>query len=475
MPPGDPELRFEQVLARHLRRGTAHAGCLDAENLAAYHESALTPAEMAACKEHMAACARCQQALEALKASEAVPIQEESVLVAAAAPAAVETRRAADGSFVKPVGDRARARPVRLWQWLVPAAAVAAGIVIWIGVRESHRNAKAPVEVAMNAAPGKAPEAISPASKAQPQAAPKSAQPMPKTAPLARATESSISAEGRTAGGFAAKPQAASGGVAREESQRALSRVAAPSPAEGARQADFGNVGPQSVLGAISRDQAAPPKPSAVPPAPAKREAATENEIKEDKDLSATTVLAETDIADTTRVRSDQRTKQAASQEKAAQEAAGKLPVKGREAAAVDTLRDSDAKLRTAAAAARPITWEIAEPGGRVLWRTGDSGQIEKSADGGAAWARQSTGVTAELLAGAAPSEQVCWIVGRAGTVLRTTDGEHWARIPFPFHLDLGGVAASDDLHALVWDTQGKMEFETSDGGGTWTRADRKE
>jgi len=52
----------------------------------------------------------------------------------------------------------------------------------------------------------------------------------------------------------------------------------------------------------------------------------------------------------------------------------------------------------------------------------GRSGLIEFSKDGGSSWSRQTSGILADLLTGAAPSDQVCWIVGSAGTILLTTD-----------------------------------------------------
>ena len=46
----------------------------------------------------------------------------------------------------------------------------------------------------------------------------------------------------------------------------------------------------------------------------------------------------------------------------------------------------------------------VSAPGGTVLWRFGAGGQLSRSADGGASWQPQASAVTAELLAGAAPS-----------------------------------------------------------------------
>jgi len=126
-----------------------------------------------------------------------------------------------------------------------------------------------------------------------------------------------------------------------------------------------------------------------------------------------------------------------------------------------------------AATGAWPV--RIMAPGGRVLWRAGPNGAIEKSADGGATWTPQSSGVSAELLAGAALSEKLCWIAGRGGTVLRTMDGEHWVKLPFPSNGDLGSVTPTDAQIAVVWVIQEKITYATFDGGSTWVPTDIKQ
>ena len=110
----------------------------------------------------------------------------------------------------------------------------------------------------------------------------------------------------------------------------------------------------------------------------------------------------------------------------------------------------------------------VAAPGGTVRWRVGAGGQIARSDDGGATWRPQASGVAADLLAGAAPSPMTCWVVGAAGTVLLTTDGERWERRPFPLAVDLTAVEASSARAATVTARDGRR-FETIDTGLTWT------
>jgi hypothetical protein len=103
-----------------------------------------------------------------------------------------------------------------------------------------------------------------------------------------------------------------------------------------------------------------------------------------------------------------------------------------------------------------------------VQWRI-DGSAVERSIDNGRTWQAQATGTTADLLAGASPAPTVCWIVGRKGTVLLTTDGESWRQVPFPEPgIDLVSVSARNDTEAAVTTAGGRV-YRTTDGGRTWT------
>ena len=111
----------------------------------------------------------------------------------------------------------------------------------------------------------------------------------------------------------------------------------------------------------------------------------------------------------------------------------------------------------------------IASPSPSILWRFAASGRIDHSSDKGTTWSAQADfGV--ELLAGSAPSELVCWVVGRAGFVARTTDGERWETATTPTADDLVGVEAQDAMNATVI-TVGGSRYVTTDGGRTWALA----
>ena len=66
---------------------------------------------------------------------------------------------------------------------------------------------------------------------------------------------------------------------------------------------------------------------------------------------------------------------------------------------------------------------EILSPDPAIRWRIAGADRAafhRWRIDGGT---RLPIGATAELVAGAAPSTTVCWLVGRGGVVLRSTDG----------------------------------------------------
>jgi photosystem II stability/assembly factor-like uncharacterized protein len=112
-------------------------------------------------------------------------------------------------------------------------------------------------------------------------------------------------------------------------------------------------------------------------------------------------------------------------------------------------------------------TTVIETPDASVQYRIPGAGFIERSSDGGATWQGQSVKSDAEILAGAAPSVNVCWLVGRGGVILMTTDGKRWKKVPSPAVADLVGVTAADAAFATVTAADGQR-FSTENGGRTW-------
>jgi hypothetical protein len=123
---------------------------------------------------------------------------------------------------------------------------------------------------------------------------------------------------------------------------------------------------------------------------------------------------------------------------------------------------------RIASAALAPLS--VPAPSGTTIWRIGQAGVIQRSADSGTTWFIQPSGVVADLIAGSAYSDQVCWLVGRNGTVLRTTNGgATWQKLTSPSSVDLLGVFSINADSATVTDAAGRA-FETTTAGAHWTR-----
>jgi len=122
------------------------------------------------------------------------------------------------------------------------------------------------------------------------------------------------------------------------------------------------------------------------------------------------------------------------------------------------------AELQKSARLAAPI--EIATLDPSVGWRiVGD--RIERSNDGGKTWTLMHQD-TSGIAAGSAPSNSVCWFVGRGGRVLLTVNaGATFADVSLTEPLDLASVAAIDARNAMVYSVVGRR-FRTEDGGRTW-------
>jgi photosystem II stability/assembly factor-like uncharacterized protein len=79
------------------------------------------------------------------------------------------------------------------------------------------------------------------------------------------------------------------------------------------------------------------------------------------------------------------------------------------------------------------------------------------------------SGVTTDLLAASAPSNDVCWVVGKSGTIVRTLDsGAHWQLVRPPARDNFAAITATDSNNATVVSSNGQR-FATHDGGVTWS------
>jgi hypothetical protein len=477
MAPDERDRRFDKALARHLR-STAPAreaaslpdvpasrsgSCPDSETLAAYHERSLLPEELNSWKEHIVGCAHCQTILAQLEATDEIALQaSEEVEVFAAKessepvmtarnletfPAAAPSpSQRADGATPSKKSRRLLLLRGARWQWLAPAGAIAAGLLVWIAL---HENQPLPlpslnqVQVATKQAPAPpspsvstAVQEVSPSAKAAPSK-PQSAadefasantrraleamKPAQKLDHLAQVSPSRPLAD-KESGSRKDKARDSSADLHFAEKMPDLDAKSVP----GASQATAEVQAQAQAANVQSQNQSNSNSPKAPGPAPLGQ---TDNKKKSMKTARA-----------------------AAVPEPAA------APVAGLPAATsmLEIMTLSNPGL-------------IASPGSNVLWRAGRAGLVEFSKDRGASWSRQTSGVLADLLTGSAPSDKICWIVGRVGAVLLTTDGgAHWALISSPLSEDLGGIRATDAQHATIWNARNTKSFETSDGGLTW-------
>ena len=119
---------------------------------------------------------------------------------------------------------------------------------------------------------------------------------------------------------------------------------------------------------------------------------------------------------------------------------------------------------------AAPI--EIRSPDSARRWRILPGGTIERTTTAGTAWEPVEIAPPATIVAGSSPSASVCWLVGPGGAVRVTTDGVRFDQVPFPEPVNLVGVRATDAESAVVIAADG-TEFQTTDRGGSWARANR--
>jgi len=109
----------------------------------------------------------------------------------------------------------------------------------------------------------------------------------------------------------------------------------------------------------------------------------------------------------------------------------------------------------------------ISTPDPRVQWRIAVGGFVERSQDGGVSWQAQLPIAGAQPTAGSAPSETVCWLVGRGSLIALTTNAKDWKRIPPPVSADFVAITAVDVSTATVTTADGR-KFITTNGGVDW-------
>lgn len=318
--------------------------------------------------------------------------------------------------------------PSRAWwsapalRWLVPLAAAMLAIVTWVGVTREHSRAP-------RSAPT-VPAVIGSARSAAP--VPPSASPEPVAGRVSGRRATSESAKVATRDG---KDQ--------ERRERTPPLETPTAPSGDRQQVD-------ALAGAAA---ASPAPPSAAPqsvPAPSPQPAAAAPQpVPPPANAAAATPAAQTPPAPVPLLPLQET-----------------VTVKSEAALAKGEAALDKVTARADAARVRPV--EVISPERAYRWRSLTPGSIQYSMDGGMSWRPSSTRTAVTLHAGSAPSRTVCWLVGQAGTVLLTIDGQNWQVRPFPERVDLTDVRATDARHATVTDSN-LRRFATSDGGATWS------
>jgi hypothetical protein len=468
MSQGEREQLFEKALQRQLRAGELDGEicadtCPDAETMAAYHERSLAMEEMNRCKEHIATCERCQAILAGVEESEHIPVAtlkpaEARVAHGASVMAAMQgpPRGIASVTEMKP-------RRLLNMKWIAPAAAIAAGLLVWIAVKESSRSA---LELAQRSRGAVAKhEAAPPGDSESPKqeydsnelrrsaqtatTTPRSPEPMPPSTDLARNEPARITpfsqkvvppVNGRTRAPGPSNYAFQQNAIQQNAQPQSAGGVAGDLSAAGKndQQITATERAPNAATGmATAPPVAAPPPPAPAPPG-------EETAILDRKDLPQERVEKE-------------------KKEVANQRAAANRDATARSAQDLVT-------LSMAASVAEPAAADVIAPDGKSIWRIAGNGKVSHSTDGGKNWKLQNTGVSATLLAGSAPSEKVCWLAGTFGTVLLTTDGgAHWMKQAAPVSVPIAEIHAKDAENAVITLQSSLVQFATYNGGQSWT------
>jgi hypothetical protein len=373
----DPSM--DRLLRRALQPEPGAAAtpqCVDPETLAAWADGSLSGEALAHAEQHVAGCARCQAMLAAMA-------------------------RTVPENTIPPRWQVLTAR------WLVPFAAAAIVLAVWVSVDRQR-----PEPAVVRSGPAAVAGEVRPAPELM-------------DAPAVRFPEPALEARGA---------RGRIGEIQEKESRDSAAKSRVVAPKEDAKPADP----PGQYLDAV----VLPPPPAPPEPAPSPRP------VSESAKTAAT---LET-------IQATPTAPPAASQSVAAREAV--------QPAATDIISPEPAfRWRLLA----PATIQRSTDGG-VTWTTQAMrfpGQSLLGQGGGLTIASLAAPIT--LTTGSAAARDVCWIVGAGGVVLLSTDGATWQRRPFPEPLNLTAVRAADARTAIVTTEDGR-QFTTADGGATWSK-----
>jgi hypothetical protein len=443
MAPHEDEKAMEGLLRRKLARGADSPGvCPEQDILAAYFERSLEADEIGRYELHFSRCARCREQLAAM--------------ARAGAPAGVGDGTSHAASPWAWLGD---------WRWLaVPAAAMLAFAIVGFQhertAKEMARQVAASpqVAVAQNQAPvsensaarveEKKPEARLTAPTQKSARAFSDAAPM-RALPLAGRAELALKPSTDAARDDKSAPKATPQEQLTDSLAKAEVREQPPDPSA---KMDA----PSSVSQTVEVTAAAPAVPTAAPLQDSARVVAGE---AGGANKAAGSAAPPDSGANTLEL------KAAAPRKKSKQD------VDAGAAQSEITNSRTISSAQSLTVMGNLSSQMIPTPDPAILWRFAGSGFVERSKDGGATWQGEEPSAGGQLVAGAAPSVNVCWIVGREGVILLTKDAKNWKRIPPPVNTDFIGVTAESAASATVTAADGR-KFATKDGGKKWKPAE---
>ena len=447
--------QLDGLLRNAVRAETPVGPCLDAERIAAWIDGGLPNDEALAVEQHMSTCSTCRQ-IASLAATTG-----DAEETGGTGPRSTEESPSAAPVVVPFVPRVAR------WKVAVTAAgAVAATVLIWVAVRqpESTPTLESTAAVSRQSAPQPLSPGLSQAAEAPSAEARRAEATTPR--PEAKAQQG----QGGQARDAAANAQAAEKPrpFTRSEPSPTTPAPLTPTPLPGQQASTRTAPPPPAVM---------PPPPAAVPPPPppaflpppvrpqttAVPPVLTQTAVSSATDSSrlSETITTPPVIAEFV-AGADAREQQAAQFRTAAGGGGGG---RGGGGAAAGGVAARQAPVADAAVAV-PVRWRLrgSLPAANVPSRN----VLERSTDNGRTWQDVKIDpATPQLAAGAAPTNIVCWLAGRAGTVLVSEDGTNFRAVSKPTSDDLVSIQATDARTATVRTADGRT-FGTSDGGGTW-------
>ena len=434
---------MDGLLRRKLARGEDSAGvCPEPDILAAYFERSLNDDEIERHELHFSRCARCREQLAAMARS--------------SAPAGARAEVSSSASPWAWLGD---------WRWLaLPAAAMLAFAIVGFLHERSLRNVA-------RQAPGSPPVALT--------------QPEMQPSGNLEARQDDKKSEALAAPSAQKNSGALSTGAHAIVPQMAVRKALSPNPSvdsalgerAAAKTADEDKVtdtlakaevrqeplhtpakidAPSSVNQTVEVTAAAPVVPTVAPPENSARVAAG---AAKGANESAGRAAPPDTGANTLEL------------EAAAPRKKSKQEVDAGAAKSEITNSRTFSAAQSLTVVGKASSQMILTPDPAVLWRFAGSGFVERSTDGGATWQGEEPSAGGQLVAGAAPSANVCWIVGRDGLILLTKDAKSWKKIPPPVETDFVAVSAESAPSATITTADGR-KFATKDGGKKWKPAE---